>query len=61
MQSGPATTMNIQKGHSVSYENKFNSADKKLTLKYQLGEDAYSTTYAGIWGYGHANSKGEAD
>lgn len=45
----------------VQYENRFNSADKKLILKYQLGEDAYSSTYADIWGYGHSNTKGEAN
>lgn len=45
----------------VQYENRFNSADKKLTLKYQLGEDAYSSTYADNWGYGHNNAKGGAD
>lgn len=42
------------------YDTDFNSSKvHNLSLKYQLGEDAYSTTYVDMWGYGHSNTKGE--
>ena len=31
----------------------------KLDVKYQLGDDAYTTTYKDMFGYGHKNSDGE--
>lgn len=45
----------------TEYSTKFNTANQKLTVKYQLGNDAYSTNYSDVWGYGHANGKGEVD
>lgn len=45
----------------TEYSTKFNTANQKLTVKYQLGNDAYSTSYSDVWGYGHANGKGEVD
>jgi TonB-linked SusC/RagA family outer membrane protein len=31
----------------------------KLDVKYQLGDDAYTTSYKDLFGYGHKNSDGE--
>ncbi len=45
----------------LQYSTKLNSTDKKLDVKYQIGDDAYTTNYSDIWGYGHSNSKGEID
>lgn len=36
----------------ANYETKFNTTDKKLNVKYQLGVDTYSTEYLNSWGYG---------
>ena len=33
----------------------------KVDAKYQLGADAYTTTYTDMFGYGHKNGKGEID
>lgn len=33
----------------------------KVTAKYQLGVDAYTTNYTDIWGYGHSNGRGEIE
>jgi TonB-linked SusC/RagA family outer membrane protein len=30
-----------------------------LDVKYQLGDDSYTTNYTDLWGYGHSNQKGE--
>lgn len=35
--------------------------NQKLTLKYQIGADSYTTNYSDVWGYGHANGKGSAE
>ncbi len=44
----------------VGFHTDFASSGKhNMTVKYQLGEDAYSTNYSDIFGYGHANGKGE--
>ncbi len=43
----------------AQYSTDFGSADHKLDLKYQIGVDTYSSTYRTIFGYGHANGKGE--
>ena len=45
----------------AEYNTNFNTENQKLVVKYQLGDDAYATNYSDIWGYGHANGKGEAD
>ncbi|WP_320168225.1 SusC/RagA family TonB-linked outer membrane protein [Mangrovibacterium marinum] len=45
----------------ANYTTNLNSTDKTLNVKYQLGDDSYSTNYSDIWGYGHSNGKGEAD
>lgn len=43
----------------LTYSTKFNTDNHKLDVKYQLGDDAYTTNYSDVWGYGHANGKGE--
>lgn len=35
--------------------------NQKLTLKYQLGVDSYTSNYTDLWGYGHANGKGSVE
>ena len=35
--------------------------NQKLTLKYQLGADSYTTNYSDVWGYGHANGLGSIE
>lgn len=35
--------------------------NQKLTLKYQLGVDSYTTNFSDTWGYGHANGKGSVE
>lgn len=44
----------------LKYSTKLNSDNQKLDVKYQLGDDAYTTNYSDVWGYGHSNGKGEA-
>jgi len=43
----------------VKYTTKLNTANHKLDVKYQLGNDSYTTNYNDVWGYGHTNGKGE--
>jgi TonB-linked SusC/RagA family outer membrane protein len=43
------------------YSTNFKTDNHKLDVKYQLGDDAYSTNYSDVWGYGHSNQKGEID
>ncbi|MDR1936985.1 MAG: TonB-dependent receptor plug domain-containing protein, partial [Tannerellaceae bacterium] len=43
----------------VNYSTKLNTDNQTLNLKYQLGDDAYTTNYSDVWGYGHANGRGE--
>lgn len=43
----------------AKYSTKFGTDNHKLDVKYQLGDDAYTTNYTDLWGYGHANGKGE--
>ena len=45
----------------AEFNTKFNTENQKLVVKYQLGDDAYATNYSDVWGYGHANGKGEVD
>ncbi|MFY9150687.1 MAG: SusC/RagA family TonB-linked outer membrane protein [Prolixibacteraceae bacterium] len=45
----------------AAYSTTFNTGNQKLNVKYQLGNDAYSTNYTDLWGYGHSNGKGEVD
>ena len=45
----------------AEYNTNLNTENQKLVVKYQLGDDAYATNYSDIWGYGHANAKGEVD
>lgn len=33
----------------------------KLTLKYQLGVDSYTSNYTDLWGYGHSNGRGSVE
>ncbi len=35
--------------------------NQKLTLKYQLGVDSYTTNFSDLWGYGHANGRGSVE
>jgi TonB-linked SusC/RagA family outer membrane protein len=44
----------------VNYKTTFGTEDMKLNVKYQIGDDAYTTHYQDLWGYGHANGQGEA-
>jgi TonB-linked SusC/RagA family outer membrane protein len=44
----------------VNYETSFSDTDK-LNIKYQLGVDSYVTNYEDLWGYGHANDRGEIE
>ena len=43
----------------LKYSTKFNTTNQKLDVKFQLGDDSYTTKYSDLWGYGHANAKGE--
>jgi TonB-linked outer membrane protein, SusC/RagA family/TonB-dependent outer membrane receptor, SusC/RagA subfamily, signature region len=45
----------------LQYKTRLNSSDKNLTIRYQLGNDSYTTDYSDIWGYGHSNGTGEID
>lgn len=45
----------------AQYSTTLNTDNQKLTMKYQLGNDSYSTNYSDVWGYGHSNGKGEVD
>lgn len=42
------------------YETKL-ADDHKITLKYQLGADTYTTHYQDVFGYGHAGKTGTID
>ena len=35
--------------------------NQKLTLKYQLGVDSYTTNFTDLWGFGHANGRGSVE
>jgi len=37
----------------TSYTTKMNTDNQKLTVRYQLGADAYTTNYRDLWGYGN--------
>lgn len=37
------------------------SKNVRIDAKYQIGDDAYTTTYTDIFGYGYSNGKGEID
>lgn len=43
----------------LKYSTKLNTDNQKLDIKYQLGDDSYTTDYSDVWGYGHSNGKGE--
>ncbi|WP_320054911.1 SusC/RagA family TonB-linked outer membrane protein [uncultured Acetobacteroides sp.] len=43
----------------LKYSTKLNTDNQKLDIKYQLGDDSYTTDYSDIWGYGHSNATGE--
>ncbi|KAA6339642.1 TonB-dependent receptor SusC [termite gut metagenome] len=45
----------------AAYRTNFNTESHKMDIKYQLGTDAYTTNYTDLWGYGHANGKGEIE
>lgn len=45
----------------LRYDSKLGTDNQKLVLKYQLGNDAYTTNYSDIWGYGHSNYYGSAE
>lgn len=38
-----------------NYTTKFDSSDKKMNVRYQLGTDSYTTHYTDSWGYGSNN------
>lgn len=37
------------------------ASNQKLTLKYQLGADTYTSNYTDLWGYGHSNGRGSVE
>src|SRR5690606_4421441 len=39
----------------VQYANDLGTENQKLTVKYQVGTDSYTTHYSDVFGYGHAN------
>jgi len=43
----------------LKYSTKLNSTNQHLDVKFQLGDDSYTTKYSDLWGYGHSNAKGE--
>ncbi len=43
----------------LNYTTRFNTDNHQLNVKYQLGNDAYTTNYSDIFGYGHVNGQGE--
>ena len=44
----------------LNFNTDFNSSNvHKLNVKYQLGTDAYTTSYQDVFGYGHSGGKGE--
>lgn len=45
----------------LKYTTKFDTDNHKLDVKYQLGNDAYTTNYTDVWGFGHSSSKGNID
>ena len=45
----------------AQYATDFGTENHKLTAKYQLGVDAYTTNYTDTWGYGHSNSFGSVE
>ncbi len=45
----------------AKYTTKLGTENQKLDIKYQLGDDAYTTNYSDIWGYGHSNGQGSAE
>lgn len=45
----------------VKYSTALNTENHLLDIKYQLGDDSYTTNYSDLWGYGHANLLGEVD
>ena len=45
----------------AQYSTKFGTENQKLDIKYQLGTDAYTTTYRDAWGYGHSNGLGQVE
>lgn len=42
----------------TEYSTNF-TENQKLTLRYQLGVDSYTTNYTDLFGYGHANGRGQ--
>ena len=46
----------------ITYSTKLGTDNQKLNIKYQLGNDAYTTNYGDLWGYGsRGGSKGEVE
>ena len=43
----------------TQFTTKMGTDNQKLDVKLQLGDDAYTTHYSEVWGYGHSNSRGE--
>jgi len=43
----------------LKYSTKFNTTNQSLDIKFQLGDDSYTTKYSDLWGYGHSNAFGE--
>lgn len=46
----------------INYSTKLGTEDHSLNIKYQIGNDAYTTNYTDLWGYGSRNgSQGEVE
>lgn len=43
----------------LQFSSGLGTTNQKLNLKYQIGTDSYTTNYVDLFGYGHANAKGE--
>jgi len=45
----------------TQFSSDLGKENQKLVLKYQLGTDSYTTNYSDVWGYGHANGRGQIE
>ncbi|GAB2987422.1 SusC/RagA family TonB-linked outer membrane protein [Mucilaginibacter puniceus] len=43
----------------LQFTSGLGTTNQKLTVKYQIGGDTYTTNYRDVFGYGHANGLGE--
>jgi TonB-linked SusC/RagA family outer membrane protein len=43
------------------FTTRMGTDNQRLDVKYQLGNDAYTTHYSDVWGYGHSNQRGQIE